>query len=122
MSKWYKGVYRRQLTDMHIHDEDERFLSKFNADEYYENLVKIRAYYPEASVQFLFSELTAEIAENVKRDRFDVDAYFKTLTKEAIDDFHAAGLVVNCWTVDNPEDGARMAEWGVDFITSNILE
>ena len=89
---------------------------------YYENLVKIRAYYPEASVQFLFSELTAEIAENVKRDRFDVDAYFKTLTKEAIDDFHAAGLVVNCWTVDNPEDGARMAEWGVDFITSNILE
>ena len=40
MSKWYKGVYRRQLTDMHIHDEDERFLSQFNADEYYENLVK----------------------------------------------------------------------------------
>lgn len=89
---------------------------------YYENLVKIRAYYPEASVQFLFSELTDEIAENVKRDRFDVDAYFKTLTKEAIEDFHKAGLVVNCWTVDNPEDGARMAEWGVDFITSNILE
>ena len=89
---------------------------------YYENLVKIRAYYPEASVQFLFSELTAEIAENVKRDRFDVDAYFKTLTKEAIEDFHKAGLVVNCWTVDTKEDGERMAEWGVDFITSNILE
>ena len=89
---------------------------------YYENLVKIRAYYPEASVQFLFSELTDEIAENVKRDRFDVDAYFKTLTKEAIEDFHKAGLVVNCWTVDTKEDGERMAEWGVDFITSNILE
>ena len=89
---------------------------------YYENLVKIRAIYPEASVQFLFSELTAEIAENVKRDRFDVDAYFGTLTKEAIEDFHKAGLKVNCWTVDKPEDGARMADWGVDFITSNILE
>jgi glycerophosphoryl diester phosphodiesterase len=89
---------------------------------YYENLVKIRAYYPEASVQFLFSELTDEIAENVKRDRFDVDAYFKTLTKEAIDDFHAAGLKVNCWTVDTAEDGEKMAAWGVDFITSNILE
>ena len=89
---------------------------------YYENLVTIRAIYPEASVQFLFSELTAEIAENVKRDRFDVDAYFGTLTKEAIEDFHKAGLKVNCWTVDKPEDGARMADWGVDFITSNILE
>ncbi len=88
----------------------------------YENLEKIRAIYPEASVQFLFSELTDEITEKVKRDRFDVDAYFKTLTKEAVDDFHAAGLVVNCWTVDTAEDGERMAEWGVDFITSNILE
>lgn len=89
---------------------------------YYENLEKIRAYYPEADVQFLFSELTDEIAAKVKRDRFDVDAYFKTLTKEAIDDFHAAGLKVNCWTVDTAEDGERMAAWGVDFITSNILE
>ena len=88
----------------------------------YENLVKIRAIYPEADVQFLFSELTEEIAANVKRDRFDVDAYFGTLTKEAIEDFHKAGLKVNCWTVDNPEDGARLADWGVDFITSNILE
>ena len=88
----------------------------------YENLEKIRAYYPEADVQFLFSELTDEIAEKVKRDRFDVDAYFKTLTKEAIDDFHKAGLKVNCWTVGTAEDGEKMAAWGVDFITSNILE
>ena len=40
MSKWYKGVYRRHLTDMHIHDEDDRFLSLFSAEEYYANLVK----------------------------------------------------------------------------------
>ena len=36
--KWYKGVYRRQLTDMHINDDKEVYLSKFNADDYYENL------------------------------------------------------------------------------------
>lgn len=46
MSKWYKGVYRRQLTDMHIHDEDPSFLSKFNADEYYENLVRAKIQSP----------------------------------------------------------------------------
>ena len=40
MGEWFKGVYRRQLTDMHIHDEDDRFLSEFSADEYYENLVR----------------------------------------------------------------------------------
>ena len=88
----------------------------------YENLEKIRAIAPSASVQFLVSELTEEIREKVKRDRFDVDAYFKTLTKEAIDDFHKAGLKVNCWTVDLPEDGERLAAWGVDFITTNIME
>ncbi len=46
MKKWYEGVYRRQLTDMHINDTDERFLSKFNADEYYDNLVRAKIQSP----------------------------------------------------------------------------
>ena len=46
MKKWYEGIYRRQLTDMHINDTDERFLSKFNADEYYENLVRAKIQSP----------------------------------------------------------------------------
>ena len=46
MKKWYEGIYRRQLTDMHINDTDERFLSKFNPDEYYDNLVRARIQSP----------------------------------------------------------------------------
>ncbi len=46
MKKWYEGVYRRQLTDMHINDTDERFLLKFNADEYYDNLVRAKIQSP----------------------------------------------------------------------------
>ena len=46
MSKWYKGVYRRHLMDMHIHDEDEAFLSQFNAEEYYENLCRAKIQSP----------------------------------------------------------------------------
>ena len=46
MSKWYDKIYRRQLTDMHIAAFDESFLSKFNADEYYENLVKAKIQSP----------------------------------------------------------------------------
>ena len=42
MKKWYEGVYRRHLADMHINDTDERFLCFLNADEYYENLVKAK--------------------------------------------------------------------------------
>lgn len=46
MEKWYQGIYRRQLTDMHISDAQEEFLSHFNADEYYENLVKAQIQSP----------------------------------------------------------------------------
>ena len=46
MEKWYKGVYRRNLVDMHINDWSEEFLSKFNADEYYKNLVNAKIQSP----------------------------------------------------------------------------
>ncbi len=89
---------------------------------HYENLSLIRAQLPQQSVQFLFNEITDEILARVTADRMDVDVYHRALTKEAIDTFHAAGILVNCWTVDDPEEAERLCEWGVDFITTNILE
>ncbi|MBO6263017.1 MAG: hypothetical protein J6N93_01925 [Clostridia bacterium] len=46
MKKWYEGIYRRQLTDMHISDDDDAFLSQFSAEKYYENLVKAKIQSP----------------------------------------------------------------------------
>ena len=37
---WYTNSYRRHLCDMHIDDWDEKFLSEFSPEEYYENLKK----------------------------------------------------------------------------------
>ena len=88
----------------------------------YENLLKLRRIEPDQSAQFLFKEFTDEIIENVKRDRLDVDVYYKSLTKEIVDELHAAGIVINCWTVDDKEVGECLAAWGVDQITTNILE
>ena len=88
----------------------------------YDNLTKVRKRLPEQSAQFLFSQFTEEIEKNIARDRLDVDVYYKALTKEKIDELHNAGVKVNCWTVDIKEDAEQLAEWGVDFITSNILE
>lgn len=39
---WYKNTFRRHLLDMHIDDFDDRFLSEFNADDYFENLKKAK--------------------------------------------------------------------------------
>lgn len=38
MDKWYKGVYRRNLVDMHINDTKKVYLSRFNAEKYFEYL------------------------------------------------------------------------------------
>ena len=88
----------------------------------YENLTKIRSLLPEQSVQFLFSKFTDEIIERTLADKMDIDVYFPALTKEMIDLYHKNGRVVNCWTVNEQPDGERLAELGVDFITTNILE
>ncbi len=88
----------------------------------YGNLEKIRRILPEQSVQFLFSKFSDSIIAKVIENRIDVDVYYKILTKEIIDLLHENGLVVNCWTVDDPKDAEKLSAWGVDYITSNILE
>ena len=88
----------------------------------YDNLTKIRALLPKQSVQFLFKEFTEDIIRRTLEDGMDIDVQFRALTKEYIDFYHSHGRVVNCWTVNTKEDGERLAEMGVDFITTNILE
>ena len=60
--------------------------------------------------------------EKMVADKIDFDVYHGVLTKELLDELHAKGIVVNCWTVDDPHRAEELAAWGVDYITSNILE
>ena len=88
----------------------------------YENLLKVKKYLPDQSAQYLFWKVTDEEIERLKRDKIDVDVWCKELTKEQIEKCHAAGLTVNCWTVDEIDDAEKFISWGIDYITSNILE
>ena len=88
----------------------------------WENLVTVRELLPEQSVQFLFGSFTEELIRQIIDNRFDVDVYHKSLTKELVDRFLAAGRTVNVWTVNDPEDAEKYVSWGVDYITTNILE
>ena len=87
-----------------------------------ENLIKVRALYPNQSCQFLTGEVSDEIVAKLSELKMDLDVHYHALTKERVDAFHAAGIRINCWTVDNVADAERLADWGVDYITSNILE
>ena len=88
----------------------------------YENLAKIRALLPNQSVQFLFNRFTDEIIDRLISDGMDADVHYTALNKEIIDKLHGAGVKINCWTVDNKEIAEQLTQWGVDFITTNILE
>ena len=88
----------------------------------YDNLTKVKKILPNQSAQYLFWKVTDAEIERLVRDGIDVDVWCKELTREQIEACHRAGLTVNCWTVDEIIDGEKFAEWGIDFITSNILE
>ncbi len=88
----------------------------------YDNLVKVRSLYPNQSAQFLTFDWTDDLVDKIKALAVDLDIYYKALTKERVDLLKAEGIKINCWTVDNPEDAERLISWGVDYITSNILE
>ena len=89
---------------------------------YYENLLLLRNIVPTQSAQFLDKALTHQVIARCAADKLDVDIKHTALTPENIQAAHQAGLVVNCWTVDDPEIAEKLAGWGVDFITTNILE
>ena len=86
------------------------------------NLIYIREKSQTQKAQYLFKEMTDEIFEKLVENHLDVDIHFKGVSKEMVDRCHEAGIEVNCWTVDTPEDAEYVIECGVDYITSNILE
>lgn len=88
------------------------------------NLIYLRSVLPDQKAQFLagVNELTDEVMAKVKENRLDLDLYYKGITPELVRSLHEAGIELNVWTVDSPEDAAQLIEAGVDYITSNILE
>lgn len=88
----------------------------------YSNVEKIRKIVPNQSVQFLFSKFSDEIMAKLIEARIDIDVHYKALTKELVDLLHENGLKINCWTVDDKEKAEELSAWGVDYITTNILE
>ena len=87
------------------------------------SLINLRALMPQQPMQFLISEFKAEEhMAFLDEYNFDLDVNHKCVTKEMIDEVHAHGHEFNVWTVDDPARAEELAAWGVDYITSNILE
>lgn len=98
---------------------DEVIFISFNFD----NMLHLRKMLPNQRCQFLTGgAVTDELIASLKANNLDLDIRYTSLTEENIAQLHEQGIKVNCWTVDNPEDAAKLIDWGIDFITSNRLE
>ena len=88
-----------------------------------ENLHAIRKKNPSQTVQYLIGgNVPADLVDTLAEYRFDLDIYYKALTKELLDACHSIGAEVNVWTVDDVDTAEKLVDMGIDYITTNILE
>lgn len=88
----------------------------------WENCAELRKQLPKQKIQFLISTFEDNLIERLVDAKLDLDIHYKALNAENVRALHGAGVEVNCWTVDQPEDAEKLIAYGVDYITSNILE
>lgn len=87
-----------------------------------ENLVFLRAKYPTQSAQYLVDDYSDSLIDVLTKNNLDLDIRYTELNAENMKKLHEAGIKVNCWTCDDPKAGEDLASWGIEYITSNILE
>ena len=86
------------------------------------NMVRLRELYPNQAAQFLTNEYQNDLPQILEQHKLDIDIEYKQLNKDRIDTLHRHGIKINCWTCDDKEFAEDLASWGIDFISSNILE
>ena len=86
------------------------------------NLVDLREKYPDQPVQFLTDTYSDALIDELAEKQMDLDIEYTELTEDRIAHIHEKGLKVNCWTNDDPTCAQNLVSWGIDYITSNILE
>lgn len=88
----------------------------------YQNLVYLKELYPNQSTQFLTEEYGDDLIDSLLAYNFDLDIEYDKLSEDRINELHSNGIRVNCWTCDSIEEAEQLISWGVDYITTNILE
>ena len=88
------------------------------------NMIHLRRRLPDQKAQLLIDRRDdwEQTMNALMEYRLDLDTHYQQLTAERIQWLHEHQIEVNAWTVDRLEDARRLADWGIDYITSNIIE
>ena len=130
--KKYGKVGVLELKNRFDPSDIEKIIAVINEEDYLdgiifisfslENMIDLRAMLPRQACQYLTTEYSAELLETLCKYHLDVDMHYRALTEENVREMHTRGIRVNAWTCDKPEEALELVKWGVDYITSNILE
>ena len=88
----------------------------------FENLLILRKHLPTQPIQYLVKSIDNAVIDILKKNSFGVDVHYKHLNEGQAKTLRENGISINVWTCDTVEDGEKLVKYGVDFITSNILE
>ena len=87
----------------------------------YDSLLRVRAADPTMDLQYLSSRATDKNYGDCLEKGISIDVSHAACSRRLVKKFHAKGLKVNVWTVDDKVSQSRVRRYGVDFITSNVL-
>ena len=87
------------------------------------NLLLLKEKYPNQTVQYLVEkDITEELICEMADRGMGIDAYQHAFTEDILRKCREKGVQTNAWTVNEPEMAQKLISWGIDFLTSNILE
>ena len=86
------------------------------------NVQYVRRCLPDQQVQFLVETDIPDLLTILKDNDLDLDMDVRLTTPELVRGVHAIGHKINVWTVNTLEEAEKLTAWGVDYITSNIVE
>ena len=87
------------------------------------NLLLLKERNPDQSAQYLVEKDIDDVLIQEMADRkMGIDAFQYKFTEEIIQKCRTAGVETNAWTVNNPDMARKLMDWGIDYITTNILE
>ncbi len=83
---------------------------------------RVRALAPALPTAYLHVHLdgATALAEAVEHGHGALHPWFGWVTAELVASAHEVGVAVNTWTVDDPDEIARLAALGVDGIVTNV--
>ena len=86
------------------------------------NCLVLREMDKDFTVEYLTTRYNKKLVKTLRENKLDLDIYYREITEKRVKELHDNGIKVNVWTLDDPEIAKKFISYGVDFITTNIIE